>query len=142
MKAFWVSPTGKTTDVPITHIQSILDNPADFGLTKDGVREVYEKYGERVGTEGEARGAVMTDLMKLGWIRIRHIPRQDRWTIQTYNFSKREKNNTWDWLQNALSENLANRYADVNILIIKSSRVITSSFSDLSKGRTIFEGSL
>jgi len=139
MKAFWVSPQGKTTDVPITHIQSIIDKPTYFGLTKDEVRSEYEKYGEKVGTEGEARGKIMTALMKRGWIRIRHIPRQDKWTVQTYQFGVKEKNNTWDWLQWALKRNIANRYADVNILIIKSSRVIASSFSEMARGRKIFE---
>lgn len=137
--AYWISPKGQTIDVPITHIDTILKSPKKFGLTKDYLVKKYEEYGERLGVEGEARGKIMLDLMKKGWVRVRYIPKNDSWTLQTHYFGNKEKNNVWDWVNDALKSKVANRYADLRILIVKSSRVINSSFAEASKGKKIFE---
>lgn len=137
--AYWLSPKGKSTEVSITHIDSIIKNPKYFGLTKDAIKKVYDEYNEKIGVEGEARSKVMTSLMRKGWIRIRHLPRQDMWTMQTYFFGNREKNNTWDWIRYSVEKKIANRYADLRILIIKSGRIISSSFAEAFKGKKIFE---
>ena len=138
-KAYWISPSGQSIEAPTTHIRLILDKPAKFGLKKSDIIKTYEKYGEKRGIEGRARTEIMSDLMRKGWIRVRYIPKQDMWTIQTYFFGNKEKNNTWDWVRYAYKNNIANRYADLRILIIKSGRVISSSFSEASKGKKIFE---
>lgn len=138
-KAYWISPRGVKIEVSTKHINSILKNPKLYGLKKSDILKTYAKHGERIGTEGEARGEIMIDLMKRGWLRIRYIPRNDMWTIQTYYFGKREKNNIWDWVADAYNKGIANAHADVRILIIKNGRAIKSSFSKLGKGQELFE---
>lgn len=140
LTAYWVAPNGKSIDVGTnTHIKYVIDNPKTFKITKKYINDKYEKHGERVGIEGEARSEIMMDLMKKGWLRIRYLSKNDLWTIQTYNFSSREKNNVWDWIREALKKNWAGVYADIRIIIIKTSRIINSSFNELAKGKRIFE---
>jgi len=138
--AYWVAPNGKSIDVGTnTHIKYIINNPKIFGLDKKKIIDKYAEYGETIGIEGDARGEIMMNLMKKGWLRVRHIPRKDSWTIQTYYFGNKEKNNIWDWVREARKKNWANAFADIRILITKSGRIIDSSFSELVKGKKIFE---
>ena len=56
-----------------------------------------------------------------------------------YYFGNKEKNNLWDWVRDAYKKKLVNGFANVQILITKSGRIIDSSFNEISKGRKIFE---
>ena len=80
--AYWLTPDNKAIPVEETHIRMILDNPEFFGLKKDEVVKLYKKYKEKIGVEGKAREAIMTKLIKNGWVRLRYMTRGDLWVTQ------------------------------------------------------------
>ena len=138
-EAFWISPKGDIFEVIFSHIRTILDDPQKFDLKKDYILKIYKKYNEKIGIEGKARGEIMLALMKNGWIRIRYSPKQDSWTIQSYNFLNREINNTWQWLIYADNNRITNKYADYKIMIIKDDKIISGSIFNAIKNSKEFE---
>ena len=73
--AFFISPQGEIITVQTSHIAEIIKDPGRFGLSKDEIYAEYRQCGEPVGIEGKARERLITSLIKGGWIRIRHYPR-------------------------------------------------------------------
>ena len=73
--AFFISPEGEVITVQTSHIAEIIKDPACFGLSKDEIYAEYRQYREPLGIEGRAREKIITALIKGGWIRIRHYPR-------------------------------------------------------------------
>lgn len=66
-----------------SHIKEIIATPARFGVTSQWIRETYEKYGERLGIEGNARSEIIKEAARHGWIRVRHyVGTPDYWSIQ------------------------------------------------------------
>jgi len=112
--AYWISPTGKVLPVKQKHITEIVTDPVAFGFSQEEIEEIHEKYGEPLGVEGKAREELMNRLLKLGWIRIRYVPRQDMYSIQCANFRKRQKDYLWYWA-NDVMENKHHQYADVRL---------------------------
>jgi hypothetical protein len=80
--AWWISPDGKILAVSKgeTHIQKVIDNPKAFGYTLEQIEKVYDDFGERLGSEYEARGLIIKDILSKGWIRIRN--HKTSYTIQ------------------------------------------------------------
>jgi len=135
--AYWIKPNGHIIDVGTTHIRMILDNPHLFNLDKQDIINLYKKYNEKIGLEGEAREEIMRNLMRLGWIRVRYMRNKDTWTFQTQNLNKKEKDNIYAFIEDTMKYKIMNKYADVTILIIQGSRIIqTSALEALTK---IFE---
>jgi len=109
-QAYWISPSGKIIDVvnvenresgdsSTLHIGAIVRDPEIFGLTKEEVQKVYDKYGETVGSEHKAREDILIMAMNIGWIRVRYYSRKSYWTIQfNGDFSTRKKENIWSFL--------------------------------------------
>jgi hypothetical protein len=88
--------------------------PEAYGYTEAELKEIHEKHGESRGTEGKAREEIMESLLKRGWIRIRHVPRNDLWSIQCFNLGSRQKDYLFRWA-NDLTENEWKKYADVRL---------------------------
>jgi hypothetical protein len=71
-----------------SHIREIIATPARFGVTSQWIRETYEKYGERLGIEGNARSEIIKEAARHGWIRVRHyVGTPDYWSIQADCYS-------------------------------------------------------
>jgi len=83
---FWVSPKGKIISTgPNSHIDLVISNPILFGIKKEYINTEHEKYGERVGQEGDARDNILTKVLEDGWIRIR--ARRNFISVQVWDFS-------------------------------------------------------
>jgi len=95
--AFFISPDSKLIPVGRRHINMIISEPEKFGLTREEVEGAYEKYGERLGMENQAREELMLMLMDKGWIRMRFDPRSYTWIAQLTNFSKQSKEQLFDF---------------------------------------------
>ena len=76
--AFFISSVGAILHVPDNHISTVIADPERFGLTMEEIRAVYDRHGEKVGTEGEARKELLLTIINQGWIRIRRYPNKDR----------------------------------------------------------------
>jgi hypothetical protein len=102
-EAYWISPDGKIVpaeDGAISHIGMILKKPEFFGYTKEGILDLHKKHGDRLGQEGKAREEILKELLDKGWMRIRYVPRQQMFTLQTNSVASRRKQDLiWDWAE-------------------------------------------
>ena len=113
-EAYWISPTGKILPVRDLHITEVLSNPEAFGFNRDELERAYKQHDELLGSEGKAREEIMTTLLKRGWIRIRYVPNHDLYSIQCFNFGKRQKDYLWQWAKD-VTDNEFHKYADVRL---------------------------
>lgn len=115
--AYWIDPKGKVIPVPQRHINTIIDEPKKFGLTTKEIEAEYAKYDEPMGHEGQARENIMLDLMKKGWIRLRFLPRNYRWTVQTYKLNKKSKDAMWSGFAKLVKKGGVSETHDIIILV-------------------------
>jgi hypothetical protein len=91
LEAFWYK-NGKLFEMSDSkHIQFIVKNPEKFGISKDRINDIYNKYNEPIGFEGKAREELIKEVASNGWIRIRHYSRPDYWSIQFDKWSIRKR---------------------------------------------------
>lgn len=99
--AYWISPSGKIVPVEdgaVAHINMVWRKPEFFGYTKAEIEKLHQRHGERIGQEGKAREEIMRDLLQKGWVRIRYVPKQMQFTLQTGTVKpRRVKDLIWDW---------------------------------------------
>lgn len=88
---------GKLFDVGVKkHIDYIIQFPEKFDFTKEEIKDIYDSYNEKMGVEGKAREFLIKEVIKDGWIRIRHyVKPNDYWSIQydTFRLRKRDLKN-------------------------------------------------
>jgi hypothetical protein len=112
--AYWIDLTGKVLPVKGIHIEEVIDTPEAYGFTLEQIQEVYDKYSETLKWEGKAREEIIEQMLKRGWIRIRHYGRNDIWSIQCFNFGSRQKDYLFRWAKD-ITENEHRKYADVRL---------------------------
>jgi hypothetical protein len=100
--AFFLSPRGELLQSDAKHITSIIKNPSKFGLTKKEIDDIYQKHGEKIGTEGNAREEIIERLLKNGWIRIRRYPNK-YWSVTIYRMARKLKDMLHDWANKMLT---------------------------------------
>jgi hypothetical protein len=93
--AFFLSQTGDLIHVPTSHIGTIISGPERFGLTREEIDAAYQKHGERIGVEGEARKELLLRIINQGWIRIRRY--RQRWSITAPSLSPVVHQRLRDW---------------------------------------------
>ena len=93
--AFFISPKGQIIDTEINHIATITANPKKFGLTKEYIKTIYDKYNEKINQEGKAREEIIKKLIKVGWIRIRKY--KQFWSINVERLSGKVKAELQMW---------------------------------------------
>ena len=87
-RAFWISPSGKITEVTATHISAVIDRPEYFGLSIENIKAIYEEEHEDMPAEGRARERIILELVGSGWIRIRqYLDRQSKWTVNVHELN-------------------------------------------------------
>ena len=115
-KAYWISPSGEVIDCATTHISEVINKPEQFGLTREGIEELYKQYDEPLGHEGKAREEIMLDLIKKGWTRIRWVPSKYSWTVQIADLTKRVMDNLQNWAMSIITSDEGLKNTDVTIL--------------------------
>lgn len=89
---YWISPKGKITDTNNkNHIDQIISSPTSFNISSSYIKSEHEKYGERIGQEGDARDNIMTKVLQDGWIRVR--ARRNFISVQVWEFSRKTVSN-------------------------------------------------
>lgn len=126
MYAFWISPRGTVIDVPMLHINLVVDFPEKFGLTKRLVDDTFKKYNEPLGVEGKARHELMLNLIQKGWFRVRYTPKKSLWTIEINKLTKHSKETIWDFFSNL---DIKNQLDDV--LIIELDKELKSNKTNI-----------
>lgn len=107
-EGIWIAPSGKYIDASISHIDTVVKNPNIFGITKDEINKVYDKYGEKYYMEGKAREEIIIDLLKKGFIRIRAYPNRN-YTVNVDSMQDKVKRLITNW-----ASDLA--YSDTGVL--------------------------
>ncbi len=82
--------------MPLNHISMVIANPEKFGLTKEEIQTVYDRHGEKIGVEGEARKELLLGTIADGWIRIRRFPNK-HWSITAQSLSPAVQEHLRDW---------------------------------------------
>lgn len=118
--AYWISPSGKVIDVGTNHIDVVIKNPKVFGLTDEKIKETYDKYGEVMGREGQAREELIIWLVKKGWIRVRRY-RNDGYSVNIGRMSKKIKDILFSWASKLINTGIngmkeKDKYMPVKIL--------------------------
>ena len=129
---YWISPMGEATPVRTTHIGVIFDNPEAFGLTEEELKAVFLSFEEPFGSEGKAREKIMIDLMKEGWIRLRHRDKPDGWTAELGKANHHTMINLVDWAHamQAAGRSTVSRYSEITIKPLDG-HPISKTFEDL-----------
>jgi len=114
--AFFISPYGKLVETGARkHINMVIDYPEKFGLTKEYINDIYQKYGEKMGIEGKARNDILTLLIKQGWIRIRLYPNKF-WTVNVPRMNRKVKDYLHDWASKMIDKFSADKFMPVRIM--------------------------
>jgi len=136
MEGYWVTPAGKGISA-ITHITAIINDPKIFGETKESIQATYEKYGEKMGTEGAAREAIMIRAIGKGFIRVREY--KNWWSIDVNRLNKRIANTLYNWAKTVRTRD---PYADVQISELirgKPVKMANTTFNELATGTFVVE---
>lgn len=141
--AYWITPKGETVVVSRSHIQTIIDNPTKFGLTKDKIESAYAKYKEPVGQEGKAREEIMVDLIKKGYLRVRRYGREG-YSINIPTMTKKIKDILFDWANKMITTGVGgykerDKYNEVHITGLSSPVNIFMSILDIAQDK-LYEG--
>jgi len=128
--AYWISPRGALIPVTNRHINTVIDNPKKFGLTKEYIEDVYKKHNEPIHHEGNAREEIIENLMRTNWIRIRLIPKKDQYTIQLNKLTKKAKDYIFDFAVK-MTKSGASKYGEVRITTLDGRPDIVGDFDDV-----------
>ena len=114
--AYWISPAGKILSVQVgkRHIDFIIQNPEQFGLTREEVEERYARHQEAMGREGTAREELILTSIKNGWIRIRRYAHPDHWKINVLQLNENTRDILASWASGMMTQG-ASRYDDIRI---------------------------
>lgn len=125
----WVSPMGQIISVTNTHIDDIIMYPDKFGVTSDYIKDVYKRFGERVGQEGEAREEIILYVLTRGWIRVRRY--KNYWSITLNTLSNSTKKIVRNFVHTLVKAGNMSENDDIRILEIKGDNLKTLEASDI-----------
>ena len=81
---YWVRDEQIFDVTSTSHVRFMIENPSLFNLTSKQILEVYNKHGEVLGTESNARQELVRYATSLGFCRVRRYTRPNEfWSIQT-----------------------------------------------------------
>ncbi len=117
--AYWISNLGEVVEVGTNHINMVIKNPKKFGYTTDQIKDVYDKYDERMGQEGKAREEIILNLVNHGWIRVRRYNNKG-YSVNINKMTKKVKDILFDWADKLLNTGIKgmkekDKYIPVNI---------------------------
>ena len=81
---YWVRDQQIFDVTSTSHVRFMIENPSLFNLTSKQILQVYNKHGEPLGTESNARQELVRYATSLGFCRVRRYTRPNEfWSIQT-----------------------------------------------------------
>lgn len=119
-QAYWIDPKGVIFDVNTNHIGAIIKNPSKFKTTSKHIQDTYDKYGERLGQEADARVDLIFEALAIGFIRIR-LYRQ-YWAVTVDKLDKPTRKKLLAWTQNEIVHKKTGKYFPVKLNIVNNHR--------------------
>ncbi len=137
--AYWITPKGKVLQASNYHIGTVINNPEWFGMTDKQLKDIYDKHNEKMShfLEGKAREEIMTKLLQKKFIRIRQKI-MGSYTVQLNRITVQLSDYLWMWA-NKESKQTQDKYADVNIHVLKGNKMIRTSLDRIASGENIDE---
>ena len=126
--SFFLNPRGELAACDVKHISSVTRNPSKFGLSKDYIKSIYEKYNEKIGTEGKAREEILIYLLARGWVRMRRY-RNRYWSVTVGRRSPKLDIVLRDWARNIL-KGISGFKEDDKYMPVKIVPVVAGSVKD------------
>ena len=100
MKSYWIFPSGKIQNLyDDYHIEAVIKNPKNVGLSMTDIEKIYEKYNEKIGIEGKASNEILDSLAKKGFIRIRSFDGGYTYSISVWKINSKIKRNLSKWAE-------------------------------------------
>ena len=137
IEGYWVSPSGKVTEVKTSHIDYMLEKPQVFGMTKQHMLDAYDKYDEKIGLEGSAREELMLEAVKKGWVRVRTDQRSQGLNVQVWYLDDRTKMALLDMAIELVGEKHLSKNTEIRVGEIKTQKYLYSDFEELLKGKGV-----
>lgn len=127
---YWISPSGKVIGVESDHFLTIWSQPMIFGLNRDNMHELYNKYS----SEDETIRQIINDLIEQGWIKCQKKTKY--WHAQVYVLSRKTTDRIWEWAYNSLNGTLSkeNPWHPVKIYEIYSGHTLKTTFGEMLTG--------
>lgn len=129
---FWVSPKSKIVTVTTNHIGDIISYPNKFGVTRDYINDVYKRYGERVGQEGEARHEIIEYVLNHGWIRVRRY--RNYWSVTVDELSRPRLRTIRNFVHTLVKDGAMHKYDELRILDMKNDSLKTVNAEEVIYG--------
>ena len=137
LEKYFIDPDGNVIHVTDTHISTVISDPERFSVTRDWINRVYDKHGEKIGSENKARAEILIQLFKDGFIRVRYDGKFDRWVFQMHTLTEKNKELLISFAQTALSKGIFGKkyypHADVSVLDSNGRTVMESLFGDIGR---------
>lgn len=138
----FISPQGEVVEVEQFHVNTVILDPARFGITTQEIESVYAKHKEPVGVEGSAREEILCNLVTQGWIRLRrYIKPQEQWSVTVNELNDRTRFFLHDWAGKILAGENGFREDDphkpVFITAIASGTIHCSSISEVASPKFV-----
>ena len=133
MKAYWITPEGKTIELTgQKHIESIRNNAATFGLTEVDIQEAFDQFNDCIGQEGMARELIIKRLIYSGYVRIREY--RQFWSVNTGALTRKFEKLLQSWAFDRILEG-CDRYAEVKIDSPNYTNILT--LADIAQGKEL-----
>ena len=127
----FISPDGEILFNNGSHIEAVISNPEQFGLTLDEITAEYSNYGEPIGMGGKARSVLLKKVIRNGWIRLRRY-RNQQWSVTVDKLDKRTLKHLENWSLAILGGTLGVKEADPYMPV-----VITELLSEQDAGNEV-----
>lgn len=127
----WVSPAGQIVQVTTSHIDDVIQYPDKFGVTREYVEDVYRRYGEKLGVEGEAREEIIRNVLTRGWIRVRRY--KNYWSMTVESLKASTKKVLRNLVHTLVDDKSMGPYDDIKILELRGDNLKELEASDILK---------
>lgn len=133
---YWISPNGQIFPAAGTHISDIIADPTRFGTTQKAIESVYSRFGEHMGSEGQAREELIVDALKRGWIRLRKYPKGLRWGITIWHMTPNQRKFLKKWANAVIKTSAEEQYSDADIIeMADNGEAVHTTVDDIRAGK-------
>ncbi len=131
---YWISPAGKIFGVEEDHFRFIWSHPLLFGLNKEIMQELYNKFYNEQDTIKQ----IIDDLLEYGWVKC--LKKQKYWYVYLNILNRKTADRVWEWAYHSLNGDLANEapYQLVKIYELYRHHTRKVTFADILTGDFVY----
>ena len=134
----WLTPSGEYITVKTNHVADIISNPSKFGVTSSFIQELFDRHGERMGVEGNAREELIKLILQRGWVRIRNY--RNYWSVTVDRLSSKVSDNIRNWVDSFIKEGIMGNYESIKVYEVQHDRMNDFEAINIVKKFALEEG--